>query len=79
MDKIRVWLGWPHVVAPTTIGAGDHDCALASLYWAAPGIPENRIVEAFGLLHGELALWRRHQQGVPDSPEVPEGGDSLLH
>ena len=34
--------------AATTIGAGDHDCALASLYWAAPGIPENRIVEAFG-------------------------------
>ena len=48
VDKIRVWLGWPHLVAPTTIGAGDHDCALASLYWAAPGIPENRIVEAFG-------------------------------
>ena len=35
-------------MAPTTIGAGDHDCALASLYWAAPSIPENRIVEAFG-------------------------------
>ena len=48
MDKIRVWLGWPHLVAPTTIGAGDHDCALASLYWAAPWIPEDRIVEAFG-------------------------------
>ena len=48
MDTIWVWLGGHHLVAPTTTGAGDHDCALASLYWAAPWIPENRIVEAFG-------------------------------
>ncbi len=26
-----------------------HDCALASLYWAAPWIPEARIIEAFQL------------------------------
>ena len=35
-------------MAPTAIGAGPHDCALASLYWAAPWIPEPRIIEAFG-------------------------------
>lgn len=32
---------------PTVLGAGDHDCAPASLYWAAPWIPESRIAEAF--------------------------------
>ena len=46
-DRIWVWLGGGHVKAPTTIGTGDHDCALDSLYWAAPWIPEIRIIEAF--------------------------------
>lgn len=47
LDTIWVWLGRDHLVAPATIGTGDHDCAPASLYWAAPWIPENQIVEAF--------------------------------
>ena len=46
-DRIWVWLGGGHVIAPTTISKGNHDCALASLYWAAPWIPESRIIEAF--------------------------------
>lgn len=32
---------------PATIGEGVHDCALASLYWATPWIPEVHIVDAF--------------------------------
>lgn len=48
MQTIWVWLGGGRLVAPATIGIRDHDCALASLYWAAPWIPESRIVEAFG-------------------------------
>ena len=48
MDTISVRLGGGHLVAPVTIGTGDHDCALASLYWAAPWIPESQIVDAFG-------------------------------
>ena len=47
-DRIWAWLGSGHVIDPAKIGGGDHDCALASLYWAAPWIPENRIIEAFG-------------------------------
>ena len=47
-DRIWVNLGGGHVMPPSTIGKGEHDCALVSLYWAAPWIPENRIVEAFG-------------------------------
>ena len=47
-DRIWIWLGGGHVIGPTDISQGNHDCALASLYWAAPWIPENRIVEAFG-------------------------------
>lgn len=46
-DRIWVWLGGGHVVAPAKIGGGDHDCGLSSLYWAAPWLPESRIVDAF--------------------------------
>ena len=48
LDTIWVRLGGVHLVAPTRIGTGEHDCALVSLYWAAPWIPDDRIVEAFG-------------------------------
>ena len=48
VDRVWVWLGGSHIVGPTTIGGGAHDCALASLYRAAPWIPEHLIVEAFG-------------------------------
>ena len=47
VDRIWVWLGGGHVMAPARIGIGEHDCALASLYWVAPGIPEIQIIEAF--------------------------------
>ena len=46
-ERIWIWLGGGHVIGPATIGEGDHDCALASLYWAAPWLPERRIIEAF--------------------------------
>jgi len=48
LDSIWVRLGGAHLVTPTRIGTGEHDCALASLYWAAPWIPEDRIIEAVG-------------------------------
>ena len=47
VDRIWVWLGGGHVMAPARIGIGQHDCSLASLYWAAPWIPEIQIIEAF--------------------------------
>ena len=47
-DRIWAWLGGGHVIDPAKIGGENHDCALASLYWAAPWIPEDRIIEAFG-------------------------------
>ena len=42
-----VRLAGKHVMEPVVIGMGEHDCALVSLYWAAPWIPERRIIEAF--------------------------------
>ena len=47
VDRFWVWLGGSHTIAPTKIGNRDHDCALASLYWAAPQISEDQIIEAF--------------------------------
>ena len=47
VDRIWVWLKGDHLVPPAALGPGDHDCAPASLYWAAPWIPESRITEAF--------------------------------
>ena len=41
-----------HAGSPTQIGQGRHDCALSSLYWAVPTIPEPLIVEAFNLAAG---------------------------
>ena len=32
---------------PTALGDGPHDCALTSLYWVVPHLPEHRITEAF--------------------------------
>ena len=47
VDRIWIWLGGGHLIGPTAIEKEDHDCALASLYWAAPWISEGRIIEAF--------------------------------
>ena len=47
VDRIWVWLGGSHLASPAALGSGNHDCAPASLYWAAPTIPESRIIEAF--------------------------------
>lgn len=47
IDRLWVRRGGGHVVSPTTIGAGRHDCALAALYWTAPSLSERRIIEAF--------------------------------
>ena len=47
-DKLWTSLGGRHIVAPFEIGSAMHDCGPSSLYWAAPQIPERRIVEAFG-------------------------------
>lgn len=47
VDRVWVSLWGDHLLAPTTLGSGNHDCAPASLYWAAPMISEGRITEAF--------------------------------
>ena len=38
-----------HTASPKNIGQGRHDCALSSLYWAVPSIPETDILETFNL------------------------------
>lgn len=47
-DKLWTSLGGLHIVAPFEIGTEVHDCGPSSLYWVAPQISEQRIVEAFG-------------------------------
>ena len=47
VDRIWVWLRGGHLAPPATLDSGNHDCAPASLYWAAPRIPESQIIEAF--------------------------------
>ena len=46
-ERVSVRLGRGHVLGPMTLGDGPHDCALTSLYWAVPQLPESRIREAF--------------------------------
>ena len=31
-DRVWVWLGGSHLIDPTTIGDGEHDCALADIW-----------------------------------------------
>ena len=47
VDRASVWIGRGHVMSPTTLGDGPHDCALESLYWVVPQLPEHRITDAF--------------------------------
>lgn len=47
VDRLWVSLWGGHLLPPAKLGSGNHDCAPASLYWAAPMIPEGQIVEAF--------------------------------
>ena len=63
-DRVWVWLGGSHLIAPTAIGSGKHDCALVSLYWAAPCFPEDQIFEASRFVCRELALWWSYEQRV---------------
>ena len=49
VDKFTVVVWDRRTRGPTQIGQGQHDCALSSLYWAVPSIPEPLIVEAFNL------------------------------
>lgn len=69
-DKASVLVGRGHVIAPTLLGDGPHDCAPASLYWAAPKLSELQISEAFqycttnwpygGVTNTEFAIVLRH-------------------
>ena len=69
-ERASVRVGHGHVVAPTLLGDGPHDCAPASLYWAVPQLPEQRIAEAFqyctknwpygGVTNMEFAVALRH-------------------
>ena len=47
VDTLSVVLRDRHTVPPAQIGDGQHDCALSSLYWAVPSIPESDIPRAF--------------------------------
>ena len=47
VKTVWAWLAGRRAVWPEKIGHRSHDCALTSLYWAVPWLPENRIVEAF--------------------------------
>ena len=42
-ERLSVRMGLGHVLAPIALGDGPHDCALTSLYWAVPRLPEARI------------------------------------
>ncbi len=47
VDRLSVRMGRGHTKGPRLFGRGPHDCALTSLYWAAPQLSEERIAEAF--------------------------------
>ena len=38
-----------HTAVPVQIGDGRHDCALSSLYWAVPSLPEREIANAINV------------------------------
>lgn len=46
-DWLSVRLRDRHIRPPVRFGQGAYDCALESLYWAAPSLSEARIIEAF--------------------------------
>ena len=46
IDRLSVRMGRGHTKSPRLFGRGPHDCALTSLYWAAPQLSEERIAEA---------------------------------
>lgn len=70
VDRLSVVLRDRHTASPVKIGRGQHDCALSSLYWAAPGIAESDIVDAFnvvadswpygGITNKEFAIALKH-------------------
>lgn len=47
VDRLSVVIWNRHMTSPLQIGSNQHDCALSSLYWAVPSIPESSIVHAF--------------------------------
>lgn len=47
IDRLCVALRDRHIVSPQQLGNGQHDCALSSLYWAVPSLPECLIARAF--------------------------------
>ena len=49
IDRLSVLLRHCHTANPTRIGDGPHDCALSSLFWAAPTLSETEIVDAFNV------------------------------
>ena len=48
-DRLSVMVCDRHTISPAQIGHGQHDCALSSLYWAVPSVPEPTIIEAFNV------------------------------
>ena len=49
VDRLSIVVRGRHTASPAQIGQRQHDCALWSLYWAAPSVPEADILSAFNL------------------------------
>jgi len=47
LDKVSVLVRKQHIIGPSIIGKGKHDCALQSLYWTVPRLSERQIEDAF--------------------------------
>ena len=47
VDRLSVLVRDRHTTGPVQFGQGQHDCALSSLYWAVPSLPESNIRDAF--------------------------------
>ena len=70
VDRLSIVLRNRHTANPVQIGDGQHDCALTSLYWAAPATPESDIIDAFnvatdtwpygGVTNKEFAIALKH-------------------
>ena len=83
LDRLWIRFGFGHLASPAIIGQGPHDCALTSLYWAAPSLPEEKIQEAFlhcsenwpygGVTNKEFAIALKHlsvRHGYSDRVET---------
>lgn len=87
-DTAWVLLARRHLIPPTSLGTRPHDCALTSLYWAAPWISQARILEAFdyctqnwpyaGITNTEFAIALKYLKTPTRYSDDPQTLGSLL-